>query len=175
MQKILEHLYVGTAEETSFVADFGWSILGACKEPLHRQNAKLQGSDTPGYLGRAMPKDEPEYLWAEREHALYCNLIDAPNPAYIPNEIIQKCLQFIDEELRAGQNILVACNKAESRSPSIVFMYMIDQGMFNNAECWQDAFTQFKNIYHDYQPGSGFLEYTKGFWAQHQRGRQNAE
>lgn len=174
MQKIIEHLYVGTANEVPFVKDFGWSILGVCKEPLHRQNARLKGAEQDGYLGRAMSKEEPEYLWAERKHALYCNLIDAPNPKYIPNEIIDKSLRFIDEELAIGQNVLVVCNKAKSRSPSIVFMWMIDQGMFDAAECWMDAFTQFKNIYSYYQPSTGFYEYTKNFWSKRQQKRTNA-
>lgn len=167
MHKILEHLYVGTAAEVPFVKDFGWSILGACKEPLHRENARLRGAEHDGYTARAMLKDEPEYLWAERTNALYCNLIDTPNPDYIPDEIINKSLQFIDNELKAGQNVLVACNKAESRSPSIVFMYMISQGMFDTAECWAEAFSQFKNIYFSYKPNNGFFEYTKSFWFNH--------
>lgn len=170
MQKIVEHLYVGTADEAPYVKDFGWSILGACKEPLHRQNARLQGAEQDGYVGRAMPKDEPEYLWAEREHALYCNLIDTPNPEYIPDDIINKCLQFIDKELTLGQNILVVCNKAESRSPSIVFMWLINQGVFDTSECWEEAFKSFKNIYSEYQPGNGFLEYTKTYWIKHKKG-----
>ena len=145
--------------------------LGACKEPLHRKYAKIQGADYYGYVGRAMPKDEPEYLYAKREHALYCNLIDAPDIKYIPDKIIDECMQFIDTEITQGRNILIVCNKAESRSPSIALMYMIYNGEFNQTRDLESVLSQFIAIYPAYNPGKGFAEYIKQYWEKHIRER----
>lgn len=167
MKSIIEGLYVGTVDDIAAARDNGLSILGACKEPLHRRFARLRGADRDGYLGRAMAKDEPEYLYAEREHALYCNLVDAKDPKYISDEIIDRALRFIDEERGQGRKVLIVCNKAESRSPSIAFMWLIR----SKDESWRDmsdfesAVAFFKKYYYPlYNPGAGFAEYVKTFW-----------
>lgn len=171
MYQIVDRLYVGTADEVPFAQQNMFSILGACKEPLHRQHAKLRGTDIEGYLGRAMPKDEPEYLYAEREHALYCNLIDAPDPKYISDEIINKALDFIDVELAQERNVLIACNKAESRSPSIALMYMIKLRYFCRLWSFDEVYDEFKRmVYPHYNPGKGMAQYVKKFWEERQNG-----
>ncbi len=177
MKQINEQLYVGTVEDFETLkespSDARWSVLGACKEPLHRKYAKIQGVDYCGYTGRAMPKDEPEYLFAKREHALYCNLIDAPDMKYIPDEIINECMKFIDNELEQGRKVLIVCNKAESRSPSIALMWLIHIGCFNyypvenDFDSLIDYFT--RNIYRDYNPGKGFRDYVKKYWEWHRK------
>lgn len=167
MKKIIEGLYVGTIDDIAAAQENGFSILGACKEPLHRRYARLRGADRDGYLGRAMPKDEPEYLYAEREHALYCNLVDAEGPKYISDEIIDRALRFIDEEHEQGRNVLIVCNKAESRSPSIAFMWLIrnvDEG-WRDMRSFESAIAFFREYYYPlYNPGEGFVEYVKRFW-----------
>ena len=55
---------------------------------------------------------------------LYLNLIDPPNPAYIPKEIIDAALEFIDKGLKDGKRVLVHCNQGESRSPGIGLLYL---------------------------------------------------
>lgn len=132
MKRIVEHLYVGTVDDVPFAQQSEMSILGACKNPLHRQHARLSGASEEGYVGKAIPKDEPEYLYAERDHALYLNLIDARDVKYIPDEVINKALEFIDKEIEAGRDVLIADNKCESRAPSIALMWMVKNGYFND-------------------------------------------
>lgn len=168
MRQVLNGLYVGTIEDVEFAKQAGMSILGACKEPLHRKNARLQGANFDGYRGRSMAKTEPEYLYAEREHALYLNLIDAREAKYIPDEIINKALDFIDKELREGRNILIACNQAESRSPSIVLMWMIKCGYFHECETFEDVVNSFTDgYYYRYNPGDGMKAYVEKFWREY--------
>lgn len=172
MTRIVENLLVGTVEDIPFSEQMGYSILGACKYPLHRQHARLQGATEEGYLTKAMPKDEPEYLWAERDHAIYLNLIDAKDMKYIPDEVINKALEFIDKELEQGKNVLIVCNKAESRSPSIALMFLIKNGYFESFEDSRNGFyhliTWFQNnIYPNYNPSNGMKEYVNKFWNEH--------
>lgn len=172
MEPINKQLYVGTVDDFHAIVnncppDARWSILGACKEPLHRKYAKIQGADYSGYVGRAMPKDEPEYLFAKREHALYCNLIDAPDMKYIPDEIIHECIKFIDTEMDKGRKVLIVCNKAESRSPSIALMWLIHIGTFNflPEDKIIDYFT--RAVYSNYKPSKGFQDYVLKYWRWH--------
>lgn len=172
MYKIFENLYIGSLNDM-YESLANWngtfdkeiSICGVCKEPLHRRKARLQGSNVDGYIGRAMPKNEPEYLYAEREHALYCNLIDVDDKKYIPDQIIDRALRFIEDELSLGRSVFIVCNKGESRSPSIAFMYLIDKDMFDKSlsfdEVEQDFVLRYCNVY---KPRKGFRDYTKNFW-----------
>lgn len=171
MQKIIDHVYVGTVEDLLYITDK--SILGACKEPLHRAHARLSGADSEGYVGKAMPKDEPEYLWAKREHALYCNLIDAPAANFIPDAIIDKCMCFINQELQQDRDVVIVCNQGESRSPSIALMWLLKQGIINaskNATFDEvvEAFRQ--SFYNGYNPGKGFYDYTKRYFEKLKKG-----
>lgn len=179
MKRIVEHLYIGTVTDVQFAQQSGMSILGAAKEPFHRQHAKLQGANEEGYVGKAMPKDEPEYLFAERDHALYLNLIDARDVKYIPDEVINKALDFIDKEIADGRDVLIACNKGESRSPSIILMWFIKQGTFDYVKDFDyeqnglafifDYFM--KNIYPNYKPSVGMVGYITKFWEDYKHGK----
>lgn len=169
MKKIIDTIYVGTVKDIQFAEQCNYSVLGACKEPLHRKHARLQGASQDGYTGRSMGKEEPEYLYAERDHALYLNLIDARNPKYIPNEVIDKALDFIDKELDQGRKVLIVCNKAESRSPSISLMWIIKNNYFEFfLDKRNDFYTLLSDftdvIYPQYNPSNGMKLYVKQFW-----------
>lgn len=150
-------LWIGSQEDyekqTAHFDAENWAIVHACKEPYHRQLL--------GYTERAAPKDHPEYLFAEREGVLYLNLVDAPLPEYIPEELINKALDFIDQQLKAGTHVLVHCNQGESRAPSIGLLYLVRINyLAGNPEGIQILF---KDIYPEYNPGKGML----GFVEQH--------
>lgn len=168
MKKIIDGLFVGTADEVDIAKDNGFSILGVCKDPLHRKHARPIGSDREGYIVKALPKDDPEYLFAERGHELYCNLIDAQYVRYISRAVIQRSLRFIYDELKIKNKVLVACNKAESRSPSICLMYLIEMDTFSKDKTFEEVLANFLNLYYPfYNPGSGMLEYTRRFWEEY--------
>ncbi len=75
-------LFVGSQidYESQVSSKPNWAVVHACKESYHRQAL--------GYSGRAVSKEHPEYLIARRGARLILNLIDADNPAYIPDEIM---------------------------------------------------------------------------------------
>lgn len=175
MKKIIENLYVGTIEDIPFAEQAGFSILGCCKEPLHRQHAKLKDANEEGYVGRSMPKYEKEYLWAERDHALYLNLIDARDSKYISDDLINKALDFIDKEIADGKIVIAICNKAESRSPSIALMWLIKNNYFEFfLDKRNDFYTLLSDftdvIYPQYNPSEGMKLYVKKFWERYVNG-----
>lgn len=166
MKEIVDGLYVGTVGYIPFAVGNYMSILGACKDPLHKRYARLMGSYVDGYISKSMPADEPEYLYAERRNALYCNLIDAPDEKYISPKIIDRALKFIDDEREIGRNVLIVCNHAKSRSPSIALMWMIHAGYnFPIRKGHESIISCFKRVYYPlYEPGDGFRTYVKKFW-----------
>lgn len=177
MTRIVSGLYVGTVEDIPFAEQENLSILGACKDPLHRKHARLKGASEDGYVTKAMQKEEPEYLFAERDHALYLNLIDPKDMKYIPDEVINKALYFIDKETKKYERkVLIVCNKAESRSPSIALMWMIKDGYFeffkDNRNCFEYVIEWFKKeIYPNYNPGQGMKDYVNKFWEDYCNGK----
>lgn len=172
VQKIVEHLYFGIVEDVGLAKERKFSILGAAKEPFHRKHAKLKGFTQEGYMGRAMPQDEPEYLYAERDHALYLNLIDARDMKYIPDEVINKALDFIDTEIKDGRDILIACNKGESRSPSIALMWLIKNGIYDCFDAFSDIMIKFTDDFcRNYDPSDGMHDYVYNFWVKHKGGK----
>ncbi|SMO48396.1 dual specificity protein phosphatase family protein [Gracilimonas mengyeensis] len=157
MIEIHPNLYVG--DQTDFERNVrnqqGWSIVHACKEPYHREAV--------GYSGRGAPKHHPEYLIAKRGHRLMLNLIDPENPAYIPKEIIDAALSFIDRNLNDGKKVLVHCNQGQSRSPGIGLLYLAKEGGIENGS-FNEALMEFKNIYPAINMAGGMAGFLKMNW-----------
>jgi predicted protein tyrosine phosphatase len=162
MIEIFPNLFVGTQQDYEFSVKNqpGWLIVHACKEPYHRQEL--------GYTSQGAPKSHPEYLIARRGNRLILNLVDAPDPRYIPKEIIDAALAFIDQGMKSSQKVLVHCNLGESRSPSIGLLYLAtytDQLPKDFALAEQ----AFRNIYPMYNPKTGM----RGFLAENWEGYLN--
>ncbi len=158
MVEIYPNLFVGTTEDYEAVKgnkDF-FTVIAA-KEPYHRQAV--------GYKGRACSKEHPEYLYAERERCLICNLVDVDNPDWISPIIINKALEDIDKALLTDNvQVLVCCNQGKSRSATIGFMYMKRKGYFGENPDFEFSEKCFKTIYLGYEPANGMREYAKLHW-----------
>ena len=134
----------------------GWRIVHACKDPYHRQEL--------GYSGRGAPKGHPEYLIARRGHRLILNLVDAPNPAYIPKEIIDAALEFVHTALQEEASVLVHCNQGESRSPGIGLLYLAKFTDVLPMETLEAAEDTFRSLYPMYNPGRGMRGFMTLNW-----------
>jgi hypothetical protein len=140
MIEVTKNLFVGDQlayeSKVRFVDD--WCVVHACKEPYHRQAL--------GYSGRAAPKTHPEYLIATRGNRLILNMVDVDNPAYIPKEIMDAALLFIDQSLKAGKQVLVHCNQGMSRSAGIALLFLAKQGLIAQSS-FLEAEQQFTTLY----------------------------
>ena len=157
MIEIYPDLWIGTEQdyEISVKRNSDWEVVHACKEPYHRREL--------GYTTRGAPKGHPEYLIARREHRLILNLVDAPNPAYIPKEIIDAAIEFIHDALINGRKVLVHCNLGESRSPGIGLLYL---AMYTNKlpREFIKAEQAYRPIYPPYNPGTGIRGFLIQNW-----------
>lgn len=158
MIEISPGLYIGTDVDYAGVAgrEDIW-VVHACKEPYHRRLL--------GYRGRGAPKNHPEYLIAKRGKVLFLNMVDADDPAYIPKEIMDAALDWIDMALTAGEPVLVHCNQGESRSPAIGLLYLASRGGTISPISLDAAETDFRTIYPQYSPKPGMRGFLQQNWA----------
>lgn len=158
MIEIHQNLFVGNQDdyELNVARQGGWAVVHACKEPYHR--AVL------GYRGRGAPKDNPEYLVARRGDRLILNLVDADNPAYIPQEIIDTALSFISEKLAENLKVLVHCNQGMSRSPSIGLLYLVQHTDKLPKDSFAEAERAFREFYPLYNPAGGVRGFIQSHW-----------
>ena len=158
MIEIYQNLFVGNQDdyELTVARQGGWAVVHACKEPYHRTAL--------GYRGRGAPKDHPEYLVARRGDRLILNLVDADNPAYIPQEIIDAALGFISEKLAENLKVLVHCNQGMSRSPSIGLLYLVQQTDKLPKTSFVDAERAFRDLYPLYNPAGGVRGFMLKNW-----------
>ena len=87
------------------------------------------------------------------------NMVDAAEPHYFSDEMVNAGLEFITERLAEGDAILVHCNMGLSRSPSMAFLGMFEHGFLDDE--FRHALPQFKTIYPNYCPGNGIWQYLK--------------
>jgi hypothetical protein len=135
----------------------GWAVVHACKEPYHRQAL--------GYSGRGAPNTHPEYLIARRGNRLILNLVDAPDPAYIPDEIMDAAIEFIHSQLAGDQRVLVHCNQGLSRSPGIAMLFLATHTDRVSRESFELAIASFRAIYPPFSPAAGIAGWLRQRWA----------
>ena len=157
MIEISTNLFIGAEEDYEFDVKGkpDWMVVHACKEPYHRR--------VLGYTSRGAPKDHPEYLIAKRTNRLILNLVDSPDPNYIPKEIIDVAIDFIHEALGNSHRVLVHCNMGESRSPSIGLLYLAIYTDKVPKE-FETAEQAFREIYPNYRPGTGIRDFLLRNW-----------
>src|SRR5690554_6105080 len=155
MKEIYPNLFIGSEIDLNKIACNidEWYIIHACKEPFHRKAL--------GYTGRAAPKDHPEYLIAERDGRLILNLVDAPDPLYIPKEIIDKALNTINDKI-INKKIFVHCNQGMSRSAVIGMLFLHSKGLL--PDDFKEAERKYIEIYPAYDPNNGMRMYALNNW-----------
>lgn len=158
MTEVYPSLFVGSqdAYESSVRLQQGWSVVHACKEPYHRQAL--------GYSTAAAPKTHPEYLIARRANRLILNLVDANDPAYIPEEAMNAGVEFIHERLLAGDKVLVHCNQGQSRSPSLAMLFLGTRTGLLPRHSFPDAVAAFRSRYPRFNPANGVYQFLQSRW-----------
>ncbi len=156
MIEIIPNLFVGSeADEQRLCDKAGWFFIHACKEPYHRRAL--------GYApGKSAPKGA-EYFYARREGRLILNLIDAPNPNFIPVEIIDVAIDTIHKNI-SHTKILLHCNQGQSRSPGIALLYLLKHTDLLGQIDMAAAIAAFRTIYPPYAPARGMAEYIRANW-----------
>lgn len=162
MIEVHERLFVGAGLDFLLIANkANWAVVQAAKEPWHREAL--------GYRGRSAPLSDPERFVAVRGNRLILNMIDADKEKYYPRVLFDRALAFIHEHYEAGKNVLVHCNQGQSRSPSIVLLYMARCG-FLPSDSFSSASYNFIRLYPSYSPSLGIREFLESNWQDYVNG-----
>jgi hypothetical protein len=140
----------------------GWAVVQACKEPYHR--------DAVGYTTPMPPEGHPVYFGARRDRRLCLNLLDAPDPADIPAEVMDAAVAFIHEHLIAGGRVFLHCQMGMSRSPSIAMLYLATHTDRLPMDSFDAAVIKFSDIYPPFSPRRGVLGFLQDRWASQAEG-----
>lgn len=151
--KIYDRLHVGS-DIDCFTEREGWVVIHACKSPCHQRAVGYRGS---------LPSTHPFYLVFETKNNLFLNMIDPPSPLFMMPSFTH-FLEFISIQWNANKNVLIHCNKGESRAPSLALLFLAKHvGSINN-ESYIKAKQEFMKIYSYYTPGSGIQIYLEANW-----------
>jgi predicted protein tyrosine phosphatase len=101
---------------------------------------------------------------AERGPRLFLNLVDTEDPAYIPKQIIDAALAFVDRALKSGGRVLVHCNQGESRAPGIGLLYLVMHTEAFPHSTLAEAEASFNRIYPGYSPKGGIRGFLQAHW-----------
>jgi hypothetical protein len=158
MIEIHPNLFIGNEYdyESRVHHEPGWYLIHACKEPYHPQAL--------GYHTKVAPKNHSEYLIARRDNRLILNLVDAPDLAYIPKEIIDAELEFINTSLKSNSRGLVHCNEGCSRSAGIGLLFLAKYTDRLPKRNFIEAEAAFRSLYPSYSPKSGIRGFMMANW-----------
>lgn len=152
------NIYIGTKEEYHTAISQKMKIVCA----LNRASGFVTHQSQVGWSGRGCNKDNPYYLYKEEQDAIYLNMIDAEDPIYVNDEMIDATLSFMKRHLDNNETIFVYCSLGESRSPSIALMCMLEHGLVDAND---NVLVDFRDKYYgNYQPKRGNREYIMTRW-----------
>lgn len=157
MEEIIKGLYLGSDDDVAKAKERGYARLCCCKDGIDSHRSML------GYTGLGAPKGK-DYLFARKDDVLALNLIDSPDPEFIPDEVIDEGLKFIKEMQDKRRILLVHCNAGMSRSASIVLAYLHSVGEMPQG--FVGAERMFRTIYRKYSPGVGMRSHIRTRWSE---------
>lgn len=132
------------------------AVLSCAKDPWHR--------DMVGYTReRPLPRDHPEYLFAQRGNRATMNMVDAPDARYFSREMIDAGLKFMTAQRMRGQVLVVHCNEGLSRGPSMAFLHLLRRGELSRE--YTAALNEFRVLYPAYSPGAGIEAFIRQNWS----------
>lgn len=155
MRDVINRLYLGDDSDVPEAKKREYARLSCCKDGPDSHRSML------GYTTLGAPKDK-DYYFAREGDWTALNLIDAPTPDMIPDEVIDAGLKFVHEIMTSGKKIFVHCNAGMSRSPSMVLMYLRAIGELPHG--FARAEHVFKTLYPKYSPGKGMRSHARERW-----------
>ena len=153
MISVWGNLFIGNENDCFHDDRPGWAVIHACKNPCH--------GGAVGYTG-SLPPSHPNYLQIRRGSHLYLNLIDPPKPLFKP-ESFYSALNFTDEYI-GSRNVLIHCNQAFSRAPSIALLYLAKRVQVIRDSSYAAAFEDFLKLCPGYMPGAGIQTFLIANW-----------
>ena len=148
MRQVADRLFVGDLTDCRRKPT-GFSVVHACKYPCWHDR-----------VGDAL-KGDPKFTADETENELWLNIIDPPTKLF-QMATFDRFLAFMRKQWQAGRQVLIHCNKGQSRAPSLALVFMAKCMGALPAESFDEAWDAWKDT--DYQPGKGIEDWLRENW-----------
>lgn len=96
-------------------------------------------------------------------NAIAVNIVDADDPKYFKVAMFNKLVRLIDDKIKSGHKVHIICNKGQSRSASLVLLYLAAKGTIPK-NSYAKARFEFEKIYPQYLPGIGISKFLDKTW-----------
>lgn len=156
MEEVSQNLYVGAERDCRAVKHSeDWAVVHACKHPCHQNKC---GNPSQGH---------PNYLVHEDGGNLYLNMVDMDRKQQhrFMEPMVSDTLGFIEVHVDST-DVLIHCNKAQSRSPSLAMLYLAKRTDQVSDESYSQASTEFRQLYPRFNLGRGIHLYLQDYWHQ---------
>jgi hypothetical protein len=153
MQEIYQRVIVSSVNACCSGSE-SRAVVHACKSPCHQREV--------GYTG-SLPKTHPKYLKVIRGNELFLNIIDPPKPLF-PDELFAVFMSFAREKWDTGLELLIHCNRGESRAPSLGLVFLAKHVRAVPNGSYAEARRDFAKLFPNYAPGLGIETYLTTNW-----------
>jgi len=157
MIEVHSNLYVGSVDEAVVLPQSSWKKIFAANNYHYKLHGWARG-------GRY--QNHPYYVIREESDFISLNWVDGPATYFDYQgkgvETIHRVLNFIDKNVPENK-IIIACNQAISRSPSIALLYLAKRSHTIADTSFDDARKDFLQIYPRYAP-SGIADFISSKW-----------
>jgi hypothetical protein len=146
-------IHVGSLDDCASFSLPDWSIVHALKSPCYMDSVAFA----------AVSDHRGKYV-IEYDRDLYVNVIDPPaeRPFFYP-ELFTLTNDFLGRN--ADRDVLIHCNKGESRAPSFALVYLAHCGLLPT-DSYAEARRVFSESYPAYAPGGGIERYLTEHWGE---------
>lgn len=149
MVEICKGIFIGNEKDYEYNKfRENMNFINACKYPYWEEYIKSNCNNG---------------LYAYKGNRLICNLVDADDIKYIPDEIIKECIKYIEESVKEGKEILINCNEGRSRSATIGLIYLIKHKKIKG-NTFHEVLENYKQIVPRYSPNLGMLGYVSNYY-----------
>lgn len=143
------NIFIGNKDDEKLIDKKSYVIVHACKSCFDKVDVNK------GYCSNENIK--------ELEDELYINWVDLPDSNSFDLKTFNNTLLWMKENYSEDKNMLVHCDWGQSRSPTLVMVFMA-KVLKILPDTFFDALSQFKKLYPDYITPSGISKFTKENW-----------
>lgn len=159
MIEVATNIYMGNQTDFENLRyTSGWSFLHCCKDPYHKELV--------GYSGN-LSSTNPDYAYKIIGHRMALNLVDmdfySANYLQFNKDMFENAFNFLDNQLRAGNKVLIHCNQGESRAPSLTMLYLARIGVLPR-DNFLNTFIKFKMKYPIMNPKKNIITTVENLW-----------
>ncbi len=160
MKEVAPNLYIGTIHEGSRILSHPeeWRLVNVAKT-LH---LNIHGWSTTGKYSK-----HPHYIIYEEPTYITVNWVDGDAHLFDYDHngvnVVKQLLAFIQKNLQDDKKVLITCDQAQSRSPSVALLYLAKVLHTIPDTSYDDARSEFVKIYPGYAP-KGITDFLRAKW-----------